>query len=114
MPVAHTQIIICVGLMDSFLEEQVSRHDTSLCSVGMVAAVASSKSEVCNPVYIITGDGDEEITIALQLKLTSQATSVLLYASSSSRCNAYIFHALQIQFRCNSHTFKFQFDTLQV
>lgn len=109
MPVAHTQIIIgivWVGLMDSFLEEQVSRHGTSLCSVGMVAAVASSKSEVCNPVYIITGDGDEEITIALQLKLTSQATSVLLYASSSSRCNAYIFHALQILFRCNSHTFK--------
>ena len=64
MLVAHTRIIIgIVGLMDSFLEEQVSQHCTSLRSVGVVAAVASSKSEVCNPVYIITGDGDEEITI---------------------------------------------------
>ena len=40
----------------------MSQHCTSLRSVGVVAAVASSKSEVCNPVYIITGDGDEEIT----------------------------------------------------
>ena len=40
----------------------MSRHCTSLRSVGVVAAVASSKSEVCNSVYIITGDGNEEIT----------------------------------------------------